>query len=187
MAIASAHTPTLMDNNVIDMGIIADTHPAPAGRAEFLCAEAFYLIGPKSAEVSTAETVKMKDIAELPLFLNAMQGGFRARIDDAFQRKQISLNVIAEIDANEPLLDLVLDEAGYTILPFSTIARQSRMHQFSAARIVAAEITRSLKLVMTSQRPLAAIGRETAHLVRQIVQEQAEIARWKLAGTGRET
>ena len=107
-----------------------------------------------------------------------MPGGFRARIDEAFQRRGLSPEVLAEIDANEPLLDLVHDAGGYTILPYSAIARSSRRDQFGAARIVAPQITRKLKLIGARHLPPTPIGRETARLVRKIVDQQAKAARW---------
>lgn len=180
MTSASVHIPSLLDNQVVDIGIIADTHPAPGGRPEILCREDFYLVGPGENPQKAGKTVKLKNIAGLPLILNAMHGGFRARIDEAFQKHGLKPDVIAEIDANEPLLDLVLENAGYSILPFSAIARRGRAGQFSAARIVSPGIERCLKLVQTSQQPLSAIGRETARLVRLIVAEQAATARWRL-------
>lgn len=180
MTSASVHIPSLLDNNIVDIGIVADTHPAPAGNAETLCRESFYLIGSATAPETAAKTISLKRAAALPLILNAMQGGFRARIDEAFQRKGLAPRVIAEIDANEPLLDLVLDQAGFSILPFSAIARRDRINQFSCARIVSPGISRSLRLIQTTQQPLTAIGRETARLVRQIISEQSEIARWQL-------
>ena len=182
MTSASVHIPSLMDNRIVDIGIVADTHPAPVGRSELLCWEDFYLIGPRAGAETRNKTIALKRVAQLPLILNAMQGGFRARIDEAFRQQALTPNVIAEIDANEPLLDLVVDEAGFSILPFSTIARQGRINQFSASRIVSPGIRRNLKLVQTSRRPLSLIGRETARLVRQIMTEQAEIARWGLSG-----
>lgn len=180
MTSASVHIPSLMDNRAIDLGIVADTHPAPGGRSEVLCREDFYLIGPRAGPETRNKTIALKRVAELPLILNAMQGGFRSRIDDAFRQQALKPNVIAEIDANEPLMDLVLDEAGFSILPFSTIARQGRINQFSAARIVSPGIKRSLKLVQAPGQPLPLIGREAARLVRQIMIEQAETARWKI-------
>ena len=124
--------------------------------------------------------MRLRRVAELPLILNAMQGGLRARIDEAFQRHGLAPRVIAEIDANEPLLDLVLDEAGFAILPYSAIARRDRSARLGAARIVAPGITRSLRLVQRTQQPLPRLGRETARLVRQIVAGEARRAKWRL-------
>ena len=182
---ASAHVPSLMDNNIVDLGIVADTHALPSTGAEILCRENLYLIGPSSAAAVSGTTINLSRVAGLPLYLNAMPGGFRARIDEAFQRRGLAPDVLAEIDANEPLLDLVLDTGGYTILPYSAIARSSRRDQFRAARIVAPQISRKLKLVGARHLPPTPIGRATAHLVRRIVSEQARTARWQLMGPRR--
>ncbi len=180
MTSASVLIPTLMDNRIIDLGIIADTHPAPATRAQLLCRESLYLVGPRDDPAFSGKTVTLKQAAKLPLILNAMQGGFRARIDEAFRQRDLRPRVIAEIDANEPLLDLVLDAAGFSILPFSAIARRDRARQFTAARIVRPEITRALKLVPTPHQPLPPIGRACARLLRQIVAAEARNAKWRL-------
>ena len=178
---ASAHLPSLMDNSIVDLGIVADTHPLPTTGAEALCQENLYLIGPSTSTELSGSTISLNRAAGLPLYLNAMPGGFRTRIDEAFQRRGLRPDVLAEIDANEPLLELILDEGGYTILPYSSVARSSRRDQFRAARIVAPQITRKLKLVAAGRMPPTPIGRETARLVRRIVGEQASAARWRLS------
>jgi LysR family nitrogen assimilation transcriptional regulator len=181
MTSASAHIANLIDNNIVDMGIIADTHSAPAMPTEPLCREDFYLIGPQGHAATRLSTIKLKQIADLPLYLNAMTGGFRSRIDEAFNRQGITMQVRAEIDANEPILDLILDEEGFTILPFSAIACNIRARQLSAARIVAPEISRNLKLVVTPSHPVSTTCRHTIGLVHEIVREHSDLAKWKLA------
>jgi LysR family nitrogen assimilation transcriptional regulator len=184
MTSASAHIPSLIDNNIVDMGIIADTHSAPAMPTEPLCREAFYLIGPRDHAVTRQETVSLKRVATLPLYLNAMTGGFRARIDEAFNRQGLAMQVRAEIDANEPILDLILDEEGFTILPFSAIARNSRGQQLSSALIVAPEISRNLRLVITPSHPVSATCRHSVGLVHEVVRAYADIARWDTGAAG---
>ena len=180
MTSASTHIPTLMDNQVIDLGIIADTHTAPSTDAEILCRESLYLVAPAGRRIGKQKTIMLGELERLPLYLNAMQGGFRARIDEACARANVTLQVLAEIDANESLLDLVLNEGGYTILPYSAIARPHRVEQFNASRIVKPEIARQLKLVTASSRPLPPIARETPRLIRRILQQQAATARWQI-------
>ncbi len=178
---ASAHIPTLMDNQVVDLGIVADTHAAPTADAEILGRESLYLVAPAGRRIGKQKTITLGQLEQLPLYLNAMQGGFRARIDEACARANVTLQVLAEIDANESLLDLVLDERGYTILPYSAIARPHRVKQFTAARIVEPDISRQLKLVTASNRPLPPIARETPRLLRRIFQQQAKMAGWQVA------
>ena len=182
MISASVHIPSLIDNNVVDMGVIADTHSAPAMPTEALCREDLYLIGPRAHAATRGKTVSLKKVATLPLYLNAMAGGFRARIDEAFNRQGLGPRVRAEIDANEPILDLILDEEGFTILPFSAIARPGRRELFSAARIVDPEISRNLKLIITASHPVSPTCRHSIGLLHDIVREYRPVARWKLPG-----
>jgi LysR family nitrogen assimilation transcriptional regulator len=181
MMSASILIPNLIDNGVVDMGIIADTHSAPAMPTEALCQESFYLVSARDDPNTSAATVPLQSVSGLPLFLNAMRGGFRARIDEAFHAEGLDMNVAAEIDANEPLLDLVLDRSGYTILPFSAIARKSRAMQYSASRIVSPAIYRNLKLVTAPSRTLSRIGQKTLGLVKRIVRESSSRAKWVMA------
>lgn len=182
MTSASAQIPSLIDNNIIDIGVVADTHSAPAMPTENLYSEDLYLVGPRGHPALAEPSIRLQDAVELPLYLNAMAGGFRARIDDACNRRGLSLRVQAEIDANEPLLDLVHEEQGFTILPYCTVARASRSQQFSATRIVDPQISRKLKLVITASHPVSATCRRAIGLVRQIVGDCAETARWRIDG-----
>ena len=181
MISASVLIPNLIDNDVVDMGIIADTHSARAMPTEALCQESFYLISARGDSNTKANKISLKRVSRLPLFLNAMRGGFRARIDEAFYREGLDMNVRAEIDANEPLLDLLLDEKGYTILPFSAIAHKSRIQKHSASKIVSPEISRNMKLVMTPSRPVSQICRQTSSLVKRLVGELSSKAKWVTA------
>ena len=188
MTSASVNIPSLIDNNIVDMGVIADTHSAPTMPAEPLCREDLYLVGPRGHPATRAATVRLARIATLPLYLNAMAGGLRARIDEAFNRQGLGMQVRAEIDANEPLLDLVLDEQGFTILPFSVIAGKHRAGQLAAARIVAPSISRNLSLVVTASHPVSPACRHSIGLVNEIVREHRALAKWKLPTTaGRPT
>ncbi len=179
VAAASASIPTLMDNGMVDIGVMADTHAPPSGHVEPLCREEFYLVGPKGSAKTAGETVKLDQIADLPLILNAMQGGFRTVIDRAFSSCNFHPNVQIEIDANDPLLDLILEGEGFSILPFSTIARKHQLSGLSAARIVSPDITRQLLLATAPGRPMTPLCREVARQVPAIMRSFAKVARWK--------
>lgn len=180
MTSASAQIPSLIDNNIVDIGVIADTHSAPAMPIENLCSENLYLVGPHEHPLLMSASIRLEEVVTLPLFLNAMAGGFRARIDDACNRRGLNIMVQAEIDANEPLLDLVHEERGFTILPYCVVARKSRQHQFSATRIIDPTISRQLKLVTAATHQASATARVATALVHEIVDEFAETAQWRV-------
>lgn len=176
---ASASIPTLMDNGMIDIGVVADTHAPPSGHIEPLCREAFYLVGPKGSAVTASKTVELDQIADLPLILNAMQGGFRTVIDRAFATRKLHPNVVIEIDPNDPLLDLILEGEGYSILPYSTIARKHQLSGLSASKIVSPEITRRLLLAVASGRPMSTLCRAVARQIPVTMKAYEKEARWQ--------
>ena len=178
MTSSSVSIPSLIDNDVVDIGIIADTHTLPALPFEQLCREDLYLVGPRGAVETQRNTIALTEVAELPLILNAMPGGFRSLIDDAFARLKLKPGIKIEIDSNEPMLELVLAGEGFAILPFSAIAGKDRFAQLAAAKIIDPEISRGILLVAASNRPFSAVCREAMHQVRSIMQEYAGKARW---------
>ena len=175
---SSASIPSLIENDVVDIGIIANTHKAPALPLESLCQENLYLIGPKDAKLVKSKSVKLADVASVPLILNAMPGGFRSLIDAAFAKLKLVPEVKIEIDSNEPLLELIIAGEGFSILPFSAIAGESRMRQLSAAKIIDPDIQRNFMLATAVNRPFPAVCREAAHQIRVIMQKHAKQARW---------
>ena len=175
---SSASIPSLIENDVVDIGIIANTHKMPALPLENLCRENLYLIGPKDAKPVKSESITLADVSTLPLILNAMPGGFRSLIDAAFEKLKLEPLIKIEIDSNEPLLELIIAGEGFSILPFSAIAGKSRLRQLSAAKIIAPDITRNFMLATAVNRPFPAVCREAAHQIRIIMQKHASQARW---------
>ena len=175
---SSVSIPSLLDNNVVDIGIIANTHRPPALPLENICRENLYLIGPQGAKEVKSESIALADIATLPLILNAMPGGLRSIIDIAFAKLKLAPQVKIEIDSNEPLLELIIAGEGFTILPFSAIAGKSKLGQLSATKIIDPEIPRNFMLTTAINRPFPAVCREAAHQIRIIMHNHTQQARW---------
>lgn len=178
VAASSVSIPALLDNGVVDIGIVADTHPRPAGPLEALCREEFYLIGKLAARETAKAEIPLEAVAALPLILNAMPGGFRTVIDAAFARLNLTPKVCIEIDANRPLLDLILAGEGFSILPFSIVSRKHRLRDLSASRIVEPVLSRRLSLAIARGRAVTPVCREAARQIKVVMRHQAEDARW---------
>lgn len=179
MTSSSFSIPSLIDNDVVDFGIIADTHALPALPLEALCREDLYLIGRSDAAPLQQQSIALTEVAELPLILNAMPGGLRSLIDDAFAGLKLKPKAKIEIDSNEPMLELVLAGEGFSILPFAAIAGKERFEKLSAVKIVNPEISRRMLLATAGNRPFPAVCREATKLLRKLMQENAEKARWQ--------
>ncbi len=180
MAAFSASIPPLLEAGTIDIGIIANTHPAPGGTCEDLCTERFFLIGTERSKEVRPPTIPLAQAAKLPLILNAMPGGFRTLIDEAFQSLGQSPSARIEIDANAPLLDLILEGEGFTIMPYSIIAQKRQRLGLAAAEIVEPVLTRKLSMYVARRRPLTPLVREAARQVRAVMSALAFDTRWSM-------
>ena len=178
MTSSSFSIPSLIDNDVVDFGIIADTHALPALPLEPLCQEDLYLIGRSDAAPLQQKSIALTEVADLPLILNAMPGGLRSLIDDAFAGLKLKPKAKIEIDSNEPMLELVLAGEGFSILPFAAIAGKKRFEKLSAVKIVNPGISRRMLLATAGNRPFPAVCREATKLLRKLMQENAQKARW---------
>ena len=178
IAAHSSSIPSMLDTDAADLGIVADTHPRPAGNVETLFTEEFYLVGPASAPETRKPAITLSDVARLPLILNALPGGLRSVTDKAFSAGGLTPHVAIEIDANGPLVDLVEAGEGFAILPFSIVSRRSAT--LSASRIVEPVMARTLSLAIARNRPVSTLWREAARLVRLVVRTESRHARWTI-------
>ncbi len=178
IASQSIEIPAMISSGSVDIGIIADTHVQPSGLREPLFREEFYLIGPKTAPVFAKDEVTVSEAAELPLILNAMPGGFRSLIDQGFVDAGITPNVDIEIDANNALLELLIEGAGYSILPYSLIASGRSQAHLGAARLVGPALSRTLFLITALDRPVRSVVKETIRQIRMTVAQKSAQARW---------
>jgi len=174
----STAIPVMLDNGTIDVGIVADTHPSPAWRLEPLFREAFYLIGPADAEEVSQPDVPLERVAALPLILNALPGGFRSLFDNAFAQAGLTPNVRIEIDANMPLLDLVLDGEGFALLPLSAVTRKYGRIPVAASRVIDPTLQRTLSIVTAPDRPVTPVWTEAIRQIREIVRAKSDEVGW---------
>lgn len=180
-AAQSTSIPALLDTVSADIGIVADTHAPPRGPLEPICREELYLIGPAGASELAEEEITLSRVAGLPLLLNALPGGFRTVIDAGFAKQGLTPQVHIEIDANAPLLDLLLEGEGFSILPYSLIAKRLHREGFAASRIRDPSLARRLSLAVARGRPVTPLVREAARQIRLLMGVLSDQARWLMS------
>ena len=178
IASQSAAIPAMLASESVDIGIVADTHTLPTGIREPLFKEHFYLVGPETSPLLKKKTVRVADTEHLPLVINAMPGGFRQLIDQAFAEAGISPNIKVEMDANGPLMELLMDGEGYSILPFSLVASAYSGKALRASLMVEPTMTRTLSVIVSPGRPRTSAVREAIRTMRAIIKERSGYARW---------
>lgn len=179
-AARSVTIPALLEDGAADIGVVADTHGKAPGPSDALCREDFYLIGRAGLPGLSAPTIRLSDIAELPLILNALPGGFRGPIDAAFASIGATPMIAGEIDANGPLLDLLVAGEGYAIMPYALIARKPQAAALAVSLIEEPGLGRGLRIATPAGRPISPVARVVVRALRETVRDQADIARWHL-------
>ncbi|WP_421881317.1 LysR family transcriptional regulator [Pacificispira sp.] len=179
IAAQSIDIPAMVAAGSVDIGIIADTHVQPSGLRDPLFKEDLYLTGPKSAAVFQKRDVTVSEASALPLILNAMPGGLRTLIDEGFAETRSNPNVIIEIDANNALLELLIEGAGFSILPYSLVASSRSRDYLGAVRLIEPTLSRTLYLITPPGKPVRSVVGEAIRQLRHVTAQRAAYARWR--------
>lgn len=109
----------------LDMAVIHGAGPIKGVHFTPLMKEDFFLVAPESSSFteSLSSPVRLSDLTEVPLLLPPGYNFVRKRINMAFARKQITPNIVAEVEALLTLQDAVAAGVGCTILPWSVASK----------------------------------------------------------------
>ncbi|MFE8872310.1 LysR substrate-binding domain-containing protein [Acetobacter persici] len=109
----------------LEMAVIHGAGPIKGVHFTPLMKEDFFLVAPESSSFteSLSSPVRLSDLTEVPLLLPPGYNFVRKRINMAFARKQITPNIVAEVEALLTLQDAVAAGVGCTILPWSVASK----------------------------------------------------------------
>lgn len=116
----SSLTPRLQ-NGSIDAAIVHLPVEDAEFRVEPLFAEDMLLIVPNKHELSSYESISLKDLARFPLLLPPRSTAFRRIVDRAAANKGVVLQSQAEIDGVRLLASMAFEGFGAAIAPASAI------------------------------------------------------------------
>ena len=135
-------------------------------------AERLYLISSAPVTRKPADTVRMADIAGLPLIIPSRPNSLRSFIESEFERQQLPLNVTLEIDSIPAVIDLVAGGLGHAILSRYAIRDHAMRRKLHAARIVAPEIVSRWVIATAPQRPLTRLAQHTIDLLKTAIAQE---------------
>lgn len=151
----------------LDMALLFDVRPAPQFDLHPLRREEMLLVGPPGARLPAR--VAIRDLPAYPMVLPSAPNAIRGRVDAALEPDNLSLNVVAEVGAVQTTVALVAAGVGYTVLPPSAVHLAGASTALPTAPIAPA-LLNVLMLAVPTRVPTARLLRETAALLRQIVQ-----------------
>lgn len=108
---------------------------APGVNFDHLFKEALFLVAPISDGLSTERSVSLRQVENKPLILTNRMNNFRLAIENAFERDQIPMRILADSNSTRMISGLVAKGTAYSILPFCAIHSALKAGEISASPI----------------------------------------------------
>ena len=145
-----------------------------------LVSEQFHLICPVDADLNGNKPITMKEAAELPLVLPALEGSIRSWIEPAFAKRNLRPNVTMEVDSLAGILEMVREGYGSSLLPYSMVHRSVLREEVVAKPLIDSAIERTLWTALSSNRPRTWLILSAENEIRKVAHMHGETARWHL-------
>jgi len=145
-------------------------NPAPAAELELkpLVDEQLMLVSKAGRASAKAATIRLADVAPLPLIVPSRPNAIRMRIESALAEVGCRPTIAFEIDGVAAILALVADGAGHAILPPFAVSTAARPESLHARRIVRPAIQSRLAIATSAHRPATLTQRTMVTLIEDI-------------------
>lgn len=178
----SGHLEHMTRVGQLDLAVLFHQKAAAELTVEPLLEEELFVILPLGSPLVGAQctSLTLKEVGALPLILPSPGHGLRRRIALEFERANLPLDAVAEIDSLPLLMHCVGDGIGATIKPMAAIhALGNTPERWRALRIADASMTRTNYLYSLPPQklsPCAAVVREE---FRRVVRELVQRGEWQ--------
>lgn len=178
----SGHISRWLLEGTIDLGLVFGLPNTDGLAVQHLLNEDLFLAAHTQAAldaICTDGQLDARSLEGVPLVLPASEHGLRATIESAASSAEVSLNVIAEVDASEQLKVMVRATGCFTIL--SLAALRNDPQPLATVRITNPTFSRSIHLARGSSRPLSGAGRRVEQLLVSLIEDALAQGWWKHA------
>lgn len=141
--------------------------------AEPLIEENLFFVESAAGGAPGPATIPFREVARMPLVLNALPHVARRLLEDAATAAGVELNVAVEMNSVYSLKELVEQEVAATVLPYGAIARMVAEGRLTARRIVEPDLVRVLSLVRLARRPRSKAEALLGALIREVMVEKS--------------
>jgi len=173
----SGHLEQMTRAGQLDLAVLFGLKAAAELTCEQLLEEELFVIVPADSALVSADraSLKLKEVAALPLILPSPGHGLRRRIALEFERANLSIDTVAEVDSLPLLMRCLAEGMGATIKPMAAIhALGDTPERWRPLRISDAALTRTNYLYSLPAQKLshcAAVVREALlHVVHDLVE-----------------
>lgn len=123
-------------------------------------------------------SVDLCDISSLPMILPTIAHSLRRRIDEYLGKKNLSLNVVAEVNAIPELLSLAAAGVGSTILSFAAVKEYAEQGRLLSIKIRNPEMTRSIYSCRSSTLHMSNAAMKVHELLHRVIEDLTTSGTW---------
>ncbi len=178
----SGHLEHMTRVGELDLAVLFHPKAAAELSVEPLLEEELFVILPADSPLVPRDrlSLTLKEVAALPLILPSPGHGLRRRIALEFERANLPLDAVAEVDSLPLLMHCVGDGAGATIKPMAAIhALGNTPERWRALRIADAQMTRMNYLYALPPQKLSPCAAVVRDELRRVVRALADGGDWQ--------
>jgi len=178
----SGHLEHMTRLGELDLAILFNATAALDLTIEPLLEEELFVILPRDSELVAAprKDITLDEAAKLPLILPSPGHGLRRRISVEFERANLALNAVAEIDSLPLLMHCVADGIGATIKPMAAVyALNNEMEQWRCLRISDARMFRQNYLYALPSEKVSQAASIVRAELKRVVRALVQNDRWQ--------
>jgi len=174
----SGYLSAMLNARQLDLAVVFRTETARRWSTLPLIDERLFLIAPPDMPGLPPEgSVRLRDIAHLPLLMPSASHGLRAQVDASYARLRMEPNLAAEIDGLDVLMELVRNGFGATIQPGAAIVRL-RGEPLAVRQITDRHLRRANLLASVSDDELSPAALAARVLLAQTVEKLVRAGAW---------
>lgn len=147
----------------IDAAILYDTGETPLVDKRTLFKEEMFLISRHDAVVP--RNITLRDLAGYPLIIPGRQHAIRTLVEMHALEHGVTLDIAFEIDAVPPMLDLVDEGYGHSVLPVNAILADPQHRKFRYTRITDPAIFSRVALATSNQHPMSRLASQAVAML----------------------
>ncbi|HET6607784.1 MAG TPA: LysR family transcriptional regulator [Rhodopila sp.] len=176
----SGHVMEWLAGARLDVAVVYNVARTSVLSAEPLLEEDLLLVASSAAPPVVQEaTVRAGELGRVPLVLPSQPHGLRSLVDHFLADLGVKPNIVLEVDGFSAILRLVEHGAGATILSHAGVQALLQQDRLRAWPIVEPRMSGQLYVATSTQRPVTAVTRALARIVRQEMQALVASGAWK--------
>jgi DNA-binding transcriptional LysR family regulator len=167
-----------LQSSRVDVGFVYDPHTYANIPVKAMVEEALYLVGPHASRHTTQETIPFRLVAKLPLILPNLGNTLRGRVERAAADIGVTAKFEMDIDSLPSIKQLVIEGAGYTVLPYAAVHEEVQRGLLTTTRIVEPDFYRPLGLAVRPNGVLSLASHKLSSLIQAELNDLLAKGNW---------